>query len=146
MATLTETFTNIANAIRTKTGKEDAMTPAEMVGEIEGIEVGANIQTCTVYMSKTTDAGGVIMGYGATQLIDGVLTPYTTIASAQTQWEITNVVCGTVIAMFCQVPAGNKVTLNGSEDGVTWSQDVMSWSIIQLPNTPGIHNIELTVN
>lgn len=39
---LTETFTSIANAIRSKTGKEDKLTPAQMATEIEGIATGGN--------------------------------------------------------------------------------------------------------
>lgn len=37
MATLNETFTNIANAIRNKTGDTATMTPAEMVTKINNI-------------------------------------------------------------------------------------------------------------
>lgn len=38
MSDLTTTFTNIANAIRSKTGSSDTMTPSEMPDEIAGIE------------------------------------------------------------------------------------------------------------
>lgn len=37
---LTEVFKSIADAIRGKTGKEDKLTPAQMVSEIKGIQTG----------------------------------------------------------------------------------------------------------
>lgn len=40
MATLSEIFTNIANAIRGKTGKTTTMTPAEMATEINNLVLG----------------------------------------------------------------------------------------------------------
>lgn len=40
MSTLTDTFTDIADAIRAKTGKSDTMTPAEMPTEISSIGGG----------------------------------------------------------------------------------------------------------
>lgn len=51
MATLTETFTNIANAIRSKTGKTSTMTPAEMVNEIANIEAGVDTSDATASAS-----------------------------------------------------------------------------------------------
>ena len=40
MSTLTDTFTGIANAIRSKTGSSSAFTPAQMITEIENIPTG----------------------------------------------------------------------------------------------------------
>ena len=42
MPNLTETFTNIANSIRAKSGKTKTMTPAEMPAEIEALPSGDN--------------------------------------------------------------------------------------------------------
>jgi len=42
MATLTETFSAIAAAIRSKSGKAETMTPAEMPAEIEALPTGDN--------------------------------------------------------------------------------------------------------
>lgn len=41
MSTLTDTFSDIADAIRAKTGKSDTMTPAEMPTEIGNISTGS---------------------------------------------------------------------------------------------------------
>lgn len=43
MSTLTDTFSDIADAIRVKTGKSDTMTPAEMPTEIASISGGSKI-------------------------------------------------------------------------------------------------------
>lgn len=43
MSTLTDTFSDIADAIRAKTGKVDTMTPAEMPTEIASISTGSQI-------------------------------------------------------------------------------------------------------
>ncbi len=40
MSALTDTFTSIADAIRSKTGKSDTITPSQMPSEIEGIQSG----------------------------------------------------------------------------------------------------------
>lgn len=40
MSTLTDAFSDIADAIRAKTGKSDTMTPAEMPTEIASISGG----------------------------------------------------------------------------------------------------------
>lgn len=39
--TLTQAFSDIADAIRAKTGKSDTMTPAEMPAEIGSISTGS---------------------------------------------------------------------------------------------------------
>lgn len=44
MSTLTDTFSDIADAIRAKTGKSDTMTPAEMPTEIASISGGGGIE------------------------------------------------------------------------------------------------------
>lgn len=41
MSTLTDIFSDIADAIRAKTGKSDTMTPAEMPTEIGNISTGS---------------------------------------------------------------------------------------------------------
>lgn len=56
MATLSEVFTNIANAIRGKTGKTAAMTPAEMATEIGNIPTGIDTS------DATAAAGDILSG------------------------------------------------------------------------------------
>lgn len=41
MSTLTDTFSDIADAIRAKTGRSATMTPAEMPAEIGSISTGS---------------------------------------------------------------------------------------------------------
>ena len=53
MSALTDYFTSLANAIRSKTGKSDALTPSQMISEIENIPSGSSvklqsIKACTV--------------------------------------------------------------------------------------------------
>lgn len=43
MSTLTDTFSDIADAIRAKTGSSATMTPAQMPGEIGNISTGDGI-------------------------------------------------------------------------------------------------------
>lgn len=47
------TMSNIANAIRSKTGKEDLILPKDMPGEIEGIENGMNDALLNSVINKT---------------------------------------------------------------------------------------------
>lgn len=55
MATLSEVFSNIANAIRTKTGKTATMTPAEMVTEIGALsDTSTDTVTAAKMLSGTT--------------------------------------------------------------------------------------------
>lgn len=65
MATLTETFTNIADAIRLKTETTDKITPENMPSMIEGISVGspAVIQELTITSNGTYTAPQYIDGY-----------------------------------------------------------------------------------
>lgn len=63
MATLNETFTNIANAIRNKTGDTATMTPAEMVTKINSIQTGVDLDSLTFKIwatptNYTVEAGG----------------------------------------------------------------------------------------
>lgn len=44
MSTLTDAFSDIADAIRAKTGKSDTMTPAEMPTEIASISGSGGIE------------------------------------------------------------------------------------------------------
>lgn len=46
--TITSAFSDIADAIRAKTGKSDTMTPAEMPTEIAGISGGGSSTTTKV--------------------------------------------------------------------------------------------------
>lgn len=60
MATLNETFTNIANAIRNKTGDTATMTPAEMVtaiSNISGKSSESDITFSTVLSPTSVDLG-----------------------------------------------------------------------------------------
>lgn len=82
MATLYEVFTNIANAIRSRTGKTDAMTPDEMGTEILTMELtgGVELPELTnpatseeIFLDKETiDANGNVQT--GTFTIDGELT------------------------------------------------------------------------
>ena len=66
MATLTETFTNIADAIRSKTETTDKITPENMPAMIEGISVGAAepvIQELSITSNGTYRAPEGIDGY-----------------------------------------------------------------------------------
>lgn len=56
MATLNEVFTNIANAIRSKKGTTDKMTPTNMPSEIESIESGGG-SGLVGYSGKITFTG-----------------------------------------------------------------------------------------
>lgn len=63
MDTLNETFTNIANAIRTKTGDTATMTPAEMVTKINSIQTGVDLDSLAFKIwstptNYTVGAGG----------------------------------------------------------------------------------------
>jgi len=49
MSTLSEVFTNIANAIRSKTGKSNTYTPDEMPQAISEIETGSDTSDATAY-------------------------------------------------------------------------------------------------
>lgn len=72
MATLTEVFTNIANAIRNKTGKTNTMTPAEMVSEINTLVKPTSTKSASIYtpttLNQTIAAGTYCSG---TQTIKG---------------------------------------------------------------------------
>ena len=65
MATLTETFTNIADAIRSKTETTDKITPENMPAMIEGISVGsaAVVQELSITSNGTYRAPEGIDGY-----------------------------------------------------------------------------------
>lgn len=47
MSTLTDTFSDIADAIRVKTGRSATMTPAEMPAEIGSISTGSQLTKIT---------------------------------------------------------------------------------------------------
>ena len=55
MPNLTETFTNIANSIRAKSGKTKTMTPAEMPAEIEALPSGDNTALFNI-LNKSNEA------------------------------------------------------------------------------------------
>lgn len=63
MATLTETFTNIANSIRLKTETTDKITPENMPAMIEGITTGGNVAELTITSNGTYRAPEGIDGY-----------------------------------------------------------------------------------
>lgn len=55
MATLSEIFTNIANAIRNKTGKTATMTPTDMVTEIRTLVKPSTTKGATTYTPTTSN-------------------------------------------------------------------------------------------
>lgn len=55
MANLTEVFTNIANAIRNKTGKTSTMTPSEMMTEIDTLVKPTSTKSAATYTPNTSD-------------------------------------------------------------------------------------------
>lgn len=63
MATLTETFTNIANSIRLKTETTDKITPENMPTMIEGITTGGNTMELSITSNGTYRAPEGIDGY-----------------------------------------------------------------------------------
>ena len=63
MATLTETFTNIADAIRLKTETTDKITPENMPSMIEGITTGGNVMELSITSNGTYRAPEGIDGY-----------------------------------------------------------------------------------
>lgn len=63
MATLTETFTNIADAIRLKTETTDKITPENMPSMIEGITTGGNVAELSITSNGTYRAPEGIDGY-----------------------------------------------------------------------------------
>ena len=63
MATLTETFTNIANSIRLKTETTDKITPENMPSMIEGITTGGNVMELSITSNGTYRAPEGIDGY-----------------------------------------------------------------------------------
>ena len=63
MATLTETFTNIANSIRLKTETTDKITPENMPAMIEGITTGGNVAELSITSNGTYRAPEGIDGY-----------------------------------------------------------------------------------
>ena len=63
MATLTETFTNIANSIRLKTETTDKITPENMPSMIEGITTGGNVAELSITSNGTYRAPEGIDGY-----------------------------------------------------------------------------------
>ena len=63
MATLTETFTNIANSIRLKTETTDKITPENMPAMIEGITTGGNVMELSITSNGTYRAPEGIDGY-----------------------------------------------------------------------------------
>lgn len=63
MATLTETFTNIADAIRSKTETTDKITPENMPAMIEGITTGGNVMELSITSNGTYRAPEGIDGY-----------------------------------------------------------------------------------
>ena len=67
MATLTETFTNIANSIRLKTETTDKITPENMPSMIESITTGGNAEPAVVQELSITSNGT----YRAPEGIDG---------------------------------------------------------------------------
>ena len=63
MATLIETFTNIADAIRSKTETTDKITPENMPAMIEGITTGGNTMELSITSNGTYRAPEGIDGY-----------------------------------------------------------------------------------
>lgn len=54
---LTSIFQDIADAIRTKTGKADSIYPSDMASEIESIEGGGGKQNLKAIDGTTTQQG-----------------------------------------------------------------------------------------
>lgn len=71
MATLNEVFTNIANAIRSKKGTTDKMTPTNMPSEIESIESGSGTGGLVGYSSSVFNLSSYVV---AGILADGTYT------------------------------------------------------------------------
>lgn len=94
--TLTGLFTDIANAIRSKTGTTEAIVADEFPTAIAAIENGGGIDTCTITVTGYNPNG--YSGYVVTQVIDGEIT----VSSSGSKLKeatvvLTNVVCGSFL-------------------------------------------------
>ena len=95
------TLTNIADAIREKTGGNEEIKVEDMAGKIGEIS-GGSVETCTVTVINTTGWGNSsIILVSATVYENGI---YSTKYLEKTTGIIENVVCGSAI---CAVSSGN---------------------------------------
>ena len=80
MSALTDYFTSLADAIRSKTGKSDTLTPSQMIEEVENIPTGSSekLQSVQSYTVKSLTGNlepkiwnGIVSFYGDYVWTDG---------------------------------------------------------------------------
>lgn len=92
-------LSNIANAIRSKTGKTDAMTLEQMVTEIESIETGSSVSTHNITLSTSSPSGGNVgdiwlLGSGGKASSDVDVSISTTFTTSSSGGSLDNIIDG----------------------------------------------------
>ena len=134
MATLSETFTNIANAIRTKAGTTEKLTPAQMPTAIENIPSGGG--ELDDYMSGNIPeivCHATRLGHGAFAFMNGVKTVYIPDATA-----CGNYFCYQTTAIWVYAP---HMSLSGSS-GAFYASTTIKYALfpesLSSPGTNGM--------
>ena len=97
--TLTELFTNIANAIRAKTGSTEPIIAEDFPSAIEAIDVGVSCNTCTITIADDAFKEDNFPTISCTVLENNTIQTVTeTITSDYKQ--INNVVCGSTAVII----------------------------------------------
>lgn len=99
------TLTNIADAIRAKTGSTAKITPETMGEAVNGIQTGASIDTCSITLSGYK-VGSSYVGYVATCFVDGKIVVKSATEIATPSVTITDIVCGSIFCATCDDPMG----------------------------------------
>lgn len=113
MAVLTDFLTEIADAIRDKTGSTGEILASDFATRIVSIETGGtSIETCNV---SITSSGLSINRFIYSQLIGGVITPiHEYFNSSNYAYDISNAICNTIIEIDTgYVTTTPNVTITG---------------------------------
>lgn len=132
MATLTELFTNIANAIRAKTGGTEPIIASDFPTAIAGIEAGGTFNTCTVSILNEYLPRGVSFIFVT---VDGTKIIHETVSTSNlgTAMIVNDVLCNSI----CMIE-GAFVDLSEyyfDVDGQEFYPDGSTYALI-IPDSP----------
>lgn len=142
---LTEKLTNIADAIRTKTGSADKLTLDGMATAIAGIQTGGGSGggTSGIYMAKVTLAENahsfeIVHNLGTTDILLAAVW-------AETKGDFVPDVSGTLAKWWAKTDINTRRGGNGFCPGYSWNL-TNSYADSQAPNISSYESLTITEN
>lgn len=114
-ATLTALFADIADAIRAKTGKTDKIVADNFPSEIEAIESGSSVDTCTLTIQSNLGYASLAvtaLALNADRKIEAV---YTEGSNYVDNYTVNNAICGSVCCIMDYSLRGIANASSGTE-------------------------------